>query len=122
MTETTDLDAAWAAYRAAALDHPETTEEFPWGDVAFKVKGKSFVFAHHTSERVSWSVKLTDGRDAALTVPNAAPTGYNLGKSGWVTLRFERGDSIPVDAMIAWTEESFRAVAPKGVLKKLGTR
>ena len=32
------------AIRKHALSFPETGEEFPWGESAFKVKGKTFVF------------------------------------------------------------------------------
>ncbi len=35
---------AAASLRAYALSLPETTEDFPWGHSAFKVRGKAFVF------------------------------------------------------------------------------
>ena len=46
------------------------------------------------------------------------PTGYGLGRSGWVTARFGPGDDVPLDLIRRWLVESYRAVAPKklGVL------
>jgi hypothetical protein len=55
----------------------------------------------------------------ALSLPFAEPTGYGLGKSGWVTARFAAGDDVPVPMLIGWVDESFRAVAPKRLLAKL---
>ena len=49
----------------------------------------------------------------------AEPTGYGLGKHGWVTATFEPGDAIPLDLIREWIDESYRAVAPKSVLAKM---
>ena len=38
------LTHAESALRRAALAYPETTEDFPWGHRALKVKGKVFLF------------------------------------------------------------------------------
>ena len=38
------------AIRKHALSFPETAEEFPWGESAFKVKGKTFVFMRDDEE------------------------------------------------------------------------
>ena len=35
-----------AALRKAALAYPETREDHPWGESAFKVKEKVFLFMH----------------------------------------------------------------------------
>ena len=43
----------------------------------------------------------------------AEPTGYGLGKAGWVSARFEPGDDVPVDLLKQWIDESYAAVAPK---------
>ena len=42
-----------------------------------------------------------------------APTGYGLGKSGWVSVQFAPREKPPMDLMRAWIDESYRAVAPK---------
>jgi hypothetical protein len=56
--------------------------------------------------------------DFALMQPFAAPTGYGLGKSGWVTASFTKKEKVPVALLGAWLRESYLAVAPK----KIGAR
>ena len=99
-----------------ALTFPETIEEFPWGESAMKVKKKAFVFMRGEKDKLSFSMKLPESRDFALQFPFAAPTGYGLGKSGWVTFTFRKPSEVPDLAMIRdWMRESFRAVAPKKI-------
>jgi len=107
-----------ADLRAFALAFPETTEHFPWGHRALKVKGKTFVFmgtgaeggADHDDFFIT--CKLPASGALALTLPGVAPTGYGLGKSGWVSARFRRGKA-PLAMLRDWIRESYEAVAPK---------
>jgi hypothetical protein len=55
----------------------------------------------------------------ALDYPFAKPTGYGLGKSGWVTASFDDGAAAPLEVLLAWVDESFRAVAPKKLVAAL---
>lgn len=110
---------AEAQLRSRALALPETHEDFPWGHRALKVKGKAFVFMGWDGERFSLSCKLPQSHVRALDLPFAEATGYGLGKSGWVTASFDAGERIPLDVLAAWVDESYRAIAPKRVLKLL---
>jgi predicted DNA-binding protein (MmcQ/YjbR family) len=85
----------------------------PWGDIAVKVNGKAFIFMGMTEGEFSMSVKLPSSGLVVLNLPFASPTGYGLGKAGWVTARFKRGQKIPVDLLMMWVDESYRAIAPK---------
>jgi predicted DNA-binding protein (MmcQ/YjbR family) len=102
-----------AALRKFALTFPETVEEFPWDHSAFKVKGKIFVILSRDEGRLNVTVKLPESRAHALGLPFAQPTGYGLGKHGWVTGTFAPGDGVPIDMLREWIAESFRAIAPK---------
>jgi len=116
------LGRAETALRKFALEYPEATEEYPWGHLAGKVKGKIFVTlstGKSDGRFLTLSVKLPVSGKFALTLPFASPTGYGLGKSGWVTARFEVDDEVPIDRLREWIDESFRAVAPKKVLARL---
>ena len=53
-------------------------------------------------------------------LPFAKPTGYGLGKSGWVSGLFEADAKPPVDMLLAWLDESYRAIAPKKLVAQLG--
>jgi predicted DNA-binding protein (MmcQ/YjbR family) len=103
--------------RTRSLSYPETAEEFPWGESAFKVKGKTFVFMRADESEVSFSVKLPESRDFALTLPGSEPTHYGLGAKGWVTLRPTA--KTKMDILYSLVDESYRAVAPKRVLAQL---
>jgi len=108
--------------RARALAFPETTEEFPWGERALKVRGKVFMFLHAVGGSVAFSVKLPHSAAEALEFSYVEPTGYGLGKHGWVTVRVDATRDAPIETFEAWLEESYRAVAPKRLLAKLDAR
>jgi predicted DNA-binding protein (MmcQ/YjbR family) len=111
-----------AALRAHALSYPEAREDFPWGERVVKVRGKVFVFFGHPEEGgVGLSVKLPGSATLALDLPFASATGYGLGKSGWVTARFAPRERVPLELLRRWIDESYRAVAPKGLVARLGT-
>lgn len=112
--------AGEAALRRYALGFPEAYEEFPWGERVIKVNKKIFVFLHGSSTELRVTTKLPLSYGAALLAPFCRPTGYNLGKSGWVTSTFGKGELPPFDILRSWIAESYRAVAPKKLLKGLG--
>jgi predicted DNA-binding protein (MmcQ/YjbR family) len=108
-----------AALREHALTYPEAYEEFPWGERAMKVNGKVFVFLSYHEGGFNVTAKLPVSGPTELLLPFASPTGYGLGKSGWVTARFAEGEEIPLPLLKGWIDESYRAVAPKKLLAKL---
>src|SRR5262245_31279666 len=71
------------------------------------------------NDQLSVTTKLPSYGKMALLLPFAAPTGYGMGKSGWVTGTFRPEDSIPIDRLCEWVEESYRAVAPKKLVAEL---
>jgi len=113
------LKTAEAALRRCALGYPRATEDHPWGESAFKVGGKVFLFMSRHDGGLNLSMKLPVSGPAALGLPFAEPTGYGLGKHGWVTARFGAGDEVPVELIREWVDESFRAVAPRRVVAEL---
>jgi predicted DNA-binding protein (MmcQ/YjbR family) len=103
--------------RAFALSYPGTREEFPWGERVVKVGKKVFVFMGMPEAKgLSLSVKLSLSANIAMMFPFAKPTGYGLGKSGWVSASFEAGDVPPLDLLRIWIDESYRAIAPKSLV------
>ena len=115
------LAGAETALRKCALGYPGATEDHPWGESAFKIQGKVFLFLSRHDGCLNLSVKLPVSGSGALGLPFASPTGYGLGKHGWVTARFGPGDGVPVDMIREWVDESFRAVAPRKVVAELET-
>jgi predicted DNA-binding protein (MmcQ/YjbR family) len=106
---------------AFALSLPETTLERPWeDDEVAKVKGKIFVFLGPEGSR-RLSVKLAESHAHALAIDGAEPTGYGLGKAGWVTVPY-RAQGVTLDLLRDWVEESYRLRAPKRLLVALDVR
>jgi predicted DNA-binding protein (MmcQ/YjbR family) len=100
-----------------ALSLPETYEDQPWGEDVVKVRGKIFVFLGPARSR-RMTVKLVESHAHALAVDGAEPTGYGLGKAGWVTVPM-RAPGLSLDVLRDWVEESYRIVAPKRLIAAL---
>jgi len=114
---------ALSLLRTHALSYPEAVEDFPWGDQVIKVKGKIFVFLGAGKDGgFGISAKLPGTHELALTLKFVTPTGYGLGKAGWVTARLKKGRKIPIDLFEDWIGESYRAVAPKTLVRALDAR
>ncbi|MDJ0684798.1 MAG: MmcQ/YjbR family DNA-binding protein [Alphaproteobacteria bacterium] len=117
-----DLESIRDSLKAYALSLPLAEEAFPWGESAFKVKKKSFVFlnAQALADGVLiLTLKLPISGEMALTLPYVTRAGYNLGRSGWVTLRIDASVTPDLDLWKGWIEQSYRAVAPKSILKQV---
>jgi predicted DNA-binding protein (MmcQ/YjbR family) len=114
------MKQAKAALRDFALGYPGAREEFPWGERVIKVGKKVFVFLGMADgDELGLSVKLPESGPMALLLPFAQPTGYGLGKSGWVSAHFVASDDPPLGMLREWIEESYRAVAPRTMAAKL---
>jgi predicted DNA-binding protein (MmcQ/YjbR family) len=117
-----DLRRTSRELRDYALSFPGATEEFPWGERVAKVKGKVFVFLGSdpvAGGPMGLSVKLPESGQDALDLPFAKPTGYGLGKSGWVSATFEAKDDPPLGILKGWILESYCAVAPRKLAAEL---
>ncbi len=107
-----------------ALRLPGAYEDHPWGESVAKVNKKVFVFMGHPeddSANLALSVKLDESLHQALAVPGAEPTGYGLGRAGWVTVPL-RPTTPPPAVLKDWVEESYRRVAPKRLVSELDER
>jgi len=114
-----DIARAEAKLAAHALAFPGVREDAPWGHRAFKIKEKVFLFLGADADGLSLSLKLPVSGHVALMLPFAEPTGYGLGKSGWVSAQLGPKDDVPVEMLLSWIDESFSAIAPKRLLKEL---
>src|SRR3954454_8866123 len=100
---------------ALALPEAERVDVEQWGDhPTFRVRGKTFIFADGAGSSIS--VKLPPEEAAALvaTRADAQPSGYGLGRHGWVVVQLPADDSDSAWAEVAeWVQTSYRLVAPK---------
>ena len=106
-----------------ALGFPEAWADEPWGDAVVKVGRKIFVFiSGPASTDPMITVKLPESREHALSLPGSAPTGYGLGKHGWVTIPVDRMHDEDEEVLLDFVEESYRAVATKTSIKRLDAK
>jgi predicted DNA-binding protein (MmcQ/YjbR family) len=108
---------------AFALSLPGAYEDHPWGEDVAKVGTKIFVFLGTGDDpaNLGMSVKLDASQEQALHVPGASPTGYGLGRAGWVNVPL-RDTSPPAAVLKDWVEESYRRVAPRKLVAELDDR
>jgi predicted DNA-binding protein (MmcQ/YjbR family) len=112
----------WNAVHEFALGLPGAWEDHPWDETVAKVGKKVFVFMGDPDSRPGGiTVKLTDSHGHALSVDGAEPSGYGLGKAGWVSVPLAGPASDP-DLVCDWVEESYRNIATKKLIKELDER
>jgi predicted DNA-binding protein (MmcQ/YjbR family) len=116
-------DAILRQLRAFGLAYPGAHSKAPWpehDDLA--VNDKTFAYLPVAGQPFSLSVKLPYTGELALELPYAQPTGYGLGKSGWVSFT-PSGEEMPsLEKLKDWIDESYRAQAPKKLVKELDSR
>lgn len=105
-----------------ALTYPGAWHDHPWGETVAKVGKKVFAFLGHPESEPGISVKLPHSFLDVVERPYASPTGYGLGKAGWVSVGIGGPDGPTLEELAAWIDESYRAVAPKKLVKELDAR
>jgi predicted DNA-binding protein (MmcQ/YjbR family) len=121
MSRRNNTDAVLKELRAFGLGYPGTHLKSPWpGHMDLAVKDKTFAYLSVEGEPFSISCKLPRSNAAALMLPFTKPTEYGLGKSGWVTAAFAEGETLPIDMLKEWIDESYRAQAPKKLVAAVG--
>ena len=92
-----------------------------WDDEpTFRVGGRNFVFTDPDATTVT--VKLPPDEAAAVvaTDPMASPTGYGLGRHGWVTVALgPRLGAARRREVEEWVRTSYTLVAPKRLARQV---
>lgn len=115
-------DAALQELKAFGLAYPGAHEKAPWpghNDVA--VKDKTFVYLNVPGEPLGIGCKLPKTGNVALMLPWVKPMEYGMGKSGWVSATPPADQAVPIEMFKEWIDESYRAQAPKTLVKQIGT-
>jgi predicted DNA-binding protein (MmcQ/YjbR family) len=116
-------DAVLQELRACGLTYPGAHSKSPWpehDDLA--VNDKTFAYLPVPGQPFSLSVKLPYTGEVALDLPYAKPTAYGLGKSGWVSFTPGPDEMPSLEQLKEWIDESYRAQAPKRLVKELDSR
>jgi predicted DNA-binding protein (MmcQ/YjbR family) len=90
------------------------------GEPTFRVANKNFVFASHDATTIS--VKLPADEAAAVVAadPQASPTGYGLGRAGWVTVTLgRRVGAARWREIEEWVRSSYTLIAPRRLARQV---
>lgn len=101
--------AAFAVLREHALAKPGAVEEYPWGHVVWKVRGKLFAIASEGGCGVT--LKSTLEKQAMLVQHPKISIASHVGRFGWVYV--EASDEDTLALALDLMEESYQAVLPR---------
>jgi predicted DNA-binding protein (MmcQ/YjbR family) len=119
MAKSRPSDKVLKQLRDYGLALPGAHLKSPWpGHKDLAVNDKTFAYLSVEGEPLGISCKLPSSSAMALMLPFTKPTEYGLGKSGWVSASFEKHEPS-LEMLKAWIDESYRAQAPKKLLKEL---
>jgi predicted DNA-binding protein (MmcQ/YjbR family) len=99
----------------ARLPQAERVDVEAWdGEPTFRVNGKTFIFSSPDADSISVKLPKEEAAAVVATDPNADPTGYGLGRHGWISVRIPTTTSATRWREIEeWIRTSYTLVAPK---------
>jgi predicted DNA-binding protein (MmcQ/YjbR family) len=90
------------------------------GEPTFRVRNKNFVFTDPLATALSVKLPKEEASAVVATDRLAEPTGYGLGRHGWVTVRVGAGADDDRWAQVEeWVRTSYTLVAPKTLAKRV---
>jgi predicted DNA-binding protein (MmcQ/YjbR family) len=106
---------------ATRLPEAERVDIEAWGgEPTFRVRGKNFVFAGHDGSSLSVKLPLDEAMAVVATDPMATPTGYGLGRHGWVSISLTgRLSAARWREVEEWIETSYTLIAPRVLARQV---
>ncbi len=84
------------------------------GEPTFRVNGKNFVFAHPQFTSITVKLPKEEATATVATDEAVSPTGYGLGRHGWVSVDLSGRIAAARWAEVEeWIRTSYTLVAPK---------
>jgi predicted DNA-binding protein (MmcQ/YjbR family) len=88
------------------------------GEPTFRVRGKNFIFCAHDASGISVKLPKEEAAAVVATDPLAEPTGYGLGRHGWVSVTIGAKPSADRWKQVEeWVRTSYTLVAPRALAK-----
>jgi predicted DNA-binding protein (MmcQ/YjbR family) len=81
------------------------------------VREPNFIFTDQRVSRMSVKLPKEEATAVVATDPGAEPTGYGLGRHGWVTVAVGEADDERWQLVEEWVRTSYTLVAPKSLAK-----
>jgi predicted DNA-binding protein (MmcQ/YjbR family) len=105
------------------LPETERVDIEAWGgEPTFRVRGKNFIFSAGDASSISVKLPKDEAGAVVATDPDAQPTGYGLGRHGWVSVSIAEDADEPRWSQIEeWVRTSYTLVAPKRLARQVLT-
>ena len=88
------------------------------GEPTFRVNGKNFIFTDKQASGLSVKLPKDEAEAVVATDPGAEPTGYGLGRHGWVSIQLgAKPTAARWREVEEWVRTSYTLVAPKRLAK-----
>jgi predicted DNA-binding protein (MmcQ/YjbR family) len=99
----------------ARLPQAERVDVEAWdGEPTFRVNGKTFIFSSPDGSGISVKLPTEEAAAVVATDQKADPTGYGLGRHGWISVSIPTTTSATRWREIEeWIRTSYTLVAPK---------
>src|SRR5476651_2836104 len=92
----------------ARLPEAERVDIEAWGgEPTFRVRNKNFVFTDQAVSRMSVKLPVDEAAAVVATDPGAQPTGYGLGRYGWVSVVVGPADKGRWQLVEEWVRTSY---------------
>jgi predicted DNA-binding protein (MmcQ/YjbR family) len=103
----------------ARLPEAERVDIEAWGgEPTFRTRGKNFVFTNQEASGLSVKLPKEEAAAVVATDSGAEPTGYGLGRHGWVSVEVgEDADETRWELVEEWVRTSYTLVAPKSLAR-----
>jgi len=102
----------------AKLPEAERVDIEAWGgEPTFRVRNKNFIFTDRPVSRMSVKLPVEEAAAVVATDEDAQPTGYGLGRHGWVSVAVGDADDARWELVEEWVRTSYTLVAPKSLAK-----
>jgi predicted DNA-binding protein (MmcQ/YjbR family) len=107
-------DDAYASVREHCLSKQGVVEEYPWGDVVWKVRGKIFAGSSDGNNRVT--VKSSPDEQSRLIEHPAIEVAKYVGRFGWVTITIKSKKTLQL--ALELIDESYDSIVVRGSKRK----
>jgi predicted DNA-binding protein (MmcQ/YjbR family) len=109
---------------AATLPEAVRVDIEAWGgEPTFRVRGKNFIFASPSADGISVKLTKEEAEAVCATDPQCSPTGYGLGRHGWVSVTVPaRTSAARWRELEEWIRTSYALVAPRSLARLVADR
>ena len=85
------------------------------GEPTFLVNGKNFIFCDPQATQLTVKLPKEEAAAVVATDPRVQPSGYGLGRHGWISVTLAKGTDW--QELEEWIRTSYTLVAPKRLAK-----